>query len=74
MSVKRMVFPGLAIALKEWSDQYGVVVYCKSEKGFKMHILFLVDFISSVLTLIIFFRKLNDVISFLRASYINFGI
>lgn len=46
----------------------------KGEKKIKIHILFIVDFISSVLTLVVFFRKLSDVISFLQASYINAGI
>lgn len=74
MRVKQTGFPRLAIALKGWSDQYGEVAYCKREKGLKIYILFIVDFISSVLALVIFFRKLNDVISFLQASYINAGI
>lgn len=69
-----MAFPGLAIALKGRSDQYGEVAYCETEKGLKIHTLCTVDFISSVLALVIFFRKLNDVISFLKASYIKAGI
>lgn len=74
MYVKLRGFPGIANALKGWSDQYGEVAYCKRGKGLEIHILFIVDFISSVLALVIFFRKLNDVISFLQASYINAGI